>query len=173
MFRKEITTTADDYREIVNFTEYKLRKLPVTTMVVAAILAIASVVLGVTGTLPLIAGVASALVCCAAIIFFPVKIRRTIKNGIKWGIVSINAKRTLEFDGATLSISGGRTDTDISVPWHTVFAIYETEKCFFIYLTFQKAYCVQKNQLTPNEILDVRNYFIKKMGNRFYIKFKR
>ncbi len=173
MFRKEIITTADDYREIVRFTEFKRKKSPIIISIVMAVIAAISLVLAVLNIIPfLIAGIIS-VVCVIVILSFPIRVSITVKNGIKRGKVLLNAKRLVEIDGAYIKITGGRTDTNVCTPWHTVFSVYETAECFIIYITHETAFCMQKRQLTANETLDLRNYFIKKMGDRFHITFKR
>lgn len=94
------------------------------------------------------------------------------KDGIKYGKVALNAKRTFSYDAASVRVFGGRTATDINAQWDTIFKIYEIEKCFIIYFRYNLAFCLPKNQLTPQETLDVRNYFIKKMDGRFVKKCK-
>lgn len=94
------------------------------------------------------------------------------KDGIKYGKVVLNAKRTFSYDAASVRVFGGRTATDINAQWNTIFKIYEIEKCFIIYFRYNLAFCLPKNQLTPQETLNVRNYFIKKMDGRFVKKCK-
>ncbi len=173
MFRKEIITTADDYREIVRFTEFKRKKSPLIISLIMAVSAVVGVVLAVIGIIPFRASAIIAVICLAVVFFFPIKVSITVKNGIRRGKVLLNAKRLVEIDGAYIKITGGRTDTNVCAPWHTVFSVYETEKCFIIYITYETAFCINKKQLSPNEVLDLRNYFIKKMDTRFHITFKR
>lgn len=173
MFKKEIITTADDYREIVRFTSYRRKKLTVPIMIAASALAVIILVLGIIGIIPLVAGIIAALVFLGLALYFPLNTAIIVRNGIKDGKVSLNAKRTFEYDTAAIKIYGGRTETDINALWHTVFAIYETERSFLIYVTFDKAFCLCKTQLDGNEVLSLRNYFIKKLGERYYIMFKR
>ncbi len=173
MFKKVITTTADDYREIVRFTNFRRKKATVPVMIIAAVLAVTSLVLGVIGIIPIIVGIIAAVVFAGVVLYFPISTATTIRNGIKNGKVSINAKRTFEYDTANLKIYGGRTETDINALWHTIFAIYETERSFLIYITFEKAFCLCKDQLDGNEVYKLRNYFMKKLQERYYIMFKR
>ena len=173
MFKKLITTTAEDYREIVRFTNYKRKKLTVPIMIIASVLAVAALVLGIIGIIPIIAGIIAAIFFVGVVLYFPIKTEITVKNGIKNGKVLINAKRTIEYDTTNLKIYGGRTETDINASWHTIFAIYETERSFLIYITFEKAFCLCKDQLDGNEVYKLRNYFMKKLEERYYIMFKR
>lgn len=173
MFKKEIITTADDYREIVRFTNYKRKKATIPIMIASAVLAVVALVLGITGIIPLIAGVIAAVILVGVAISFPARTAVAVKNGIKNGKVAINARRTFEYDASCLKIYGGRTGTDINVPWHTIFAIYETERSFLIYITFETTFCLCKSQLDGNEVYNIRNYFMKKLGERYYIMFKR
>ena len=100
------------------------------------------------------------------------EIRTVCDDGIKYGKVLLNAKRTFSYDTQAVKVVGGRTDTDISFSWNTIFKIYETEKYFFIYFRYDLAYCLPKDQLNMQEVLEVRNYFIKKMEGRFVKKCK-
>ena len=162
MFSKEITTTAEDYRTLVKFTEYSLKKSNNILFITMAVLAVASLVIGLGGIIPLYI---SAAVCLLII-------SKKAKDGIKYGKVVLNAKRTFSYDAASVRVFGGRTATDINAQWNTIFKIYEIEKCFIIYFRYNLAFCLPKNQLTPQETLDVRNYFIKKMDGRFVKKCK-
>lgn len=173
MFRKEIITTAEDYRQLVYFTEFQLKRYPTVIMIIAAALSVAALVIGLIGIIPLLVSLAVCIVCVGVTAFFPLKAAKKAKDGAKYGKVALNAKRTLEYDGVSIRIYGGRTNTDINAPWQTVFAIYELESCFIVYLTFDKAFCISKNQLTVQETVDMRNYFEKKMQERFYLKCKR
>ena len=82
------------------------------------------------------------------------------------------AKRTFSYDFASVRVLGGRTATDINAQWNTIFKIYEVENCFIIYFRYDLAFCLPKNQLTPQDIMNVRNYFTKKMDGRFIKKCK-
>ncbi|MBE6881220.1 MAG: YcxB family protein [Ruminococcaceae bacterium] len=173
MFKKEVITTADDYREIVRFTNFKRKKATVPIMIAASVLATVALILGIIGVIPIIIGIIAAVTFAGVALYFPLSTAVTVKNGIKNGKVSINAKRTFEYDTANLKIYGGRTETDINALWHTIFAIYETERSFLIYITFEKAFCLCKDQLNGNEVYKLRNYFMKKLEERYYIMFKR
>lgn len=173
LFRKEITTTADDYRQLVFFTEFRQKKLTVPLMLILGLLALTALALGIIGIIPLIAGIAAAAVSAAVIVFFPIKTAKTAKDGIKYGKVSINAKRIFEYDTSGIRIYGGRTGTDINAAWETVFSIHELESCFIIYITFRTAFCVPKSQLTMQETVQLRNYFTKRLQHRFYLHCKR
>lgn len=172
MFSKEITTTAEDYRTLVNFTEYSLKKSNNILCIAMAVLAVISLVIGLAGVVPLYISAAVSVLCAAVIITDILLISKKAKDGIKYGKVVLNAKRTFSYDTASIRVFGGRTATDITAPWHTVFKIYEIEKCFIIYFRHDLAFCLPKNQLTPQEILNVRNYFTKKMDGRFIKKCK-
>ena len=162
MFSKEITTTAEDYRTLVKFTEYSLKKSNNILFIAMAVLAVASLVIGLAGIIPLYISAAVCLLCAI--------ISKKAKDGIKYGKVVLNAKRTFSYDAASVRVFGGRTATNINAQWGTIFKIYEIEKCFIIYFRYNLAFCLPKNQLTPQETLDVRNYFIKKMDGRFVKK---
>lgn len=173
MFRKEIITTAEDYKQLVYFTEFQRKKYPTVIIIIAAVLSVAALVIGLIGIIPLLVSLAICVVCLGVIAFFPLKAVKTANDGIKYGKVALNAKRTLEYDGVSIRIYGGRTNTDINAAWQTVFAIYEINECFLVYITFDKAFCISKSQLTVQEAVDMRNYFAKKMQDRFYLKCKR
>lgn len=168
MFKKLITTTADDYKEIVHFTNFRRKKYTVPIMIISGTVGAILLILGLLGILPVVIGIVGATVCLGITLFFPINNAVTVKNGIRRGKVLINAKRTLEYDTTHLKIYGGRTDTDINALWHTIFAIYETERSFLIYITYEKAFCLCKAQLTADEMMKVREYFIKKLGERYY-----
>ena len=172
MFSKEITTTAEDYRTLVKFTEYSLKKSNNILFIAMAVLAVASLVIGLTGIIPLYISAAVCLLCVAVILADVLIISKKAKDGIKYGKVVLNAKRTFSYDAASVRVFGGRTATDINAQWATIFKIYEIEKCFIIYFRYNLAFCLPKNQLTPQETLNVRNYFIKKMDGRFIKKCK-
>lgn len=172
MFSKEITTTAEDYRSLVNFTEFTLKKSNNIICIISAAVAVTVLVVGLAGLMPLyISSLAGA--ACACVIFVTVLlVRKKANDGIKYGKVLLNAKRTFSYDTQTVRVVGGRTGTDISFAWNTIFKIYETQKYFFIYFRYDLAYCLPKELLNMQEVLEVRNYFIKKMGNRFIKKFR-
>lgn len=172
MFSKEITTTAEDYRTLVKFTEYSLKKSNNILFIAMAVLAVASLVIGLAGLIPLYISAAVSVICVAVILTDIILISKKAKDGIKYGKVVLNAKRTFSYDVASVRVFGGRTATDINAQWDTIFKIYEIEKCFIIYFRHDLAFCLPKNQLTPQEILNVRNYFIKKMDGRFIKKCK-
>lgn len=69
------------------------------------------------------------------------------KDGIKYGKVVLNAKRTFSYDAASVRVFGGRTATDINAQWDTIFKIYEIEKCFIIYFRYNLAFCLPKISL--------------------------
>lgn len=169
MFKKEITTTSEDYKNLVYFTEFKQKPYVIPLMVLFIIIAVAMLAFGLFGILPVYISVPIAAVFALASLFFPYKAKLKAKQGIKNGKVALNAKRTLEYDTTGLKIYGGRTETNINMPWNTMFAIYETDKCFIVYLTFQSAFVIGKSQLTLQEVIDMRNYFEKQMQNRFFL----
>lgn len=168
MFKKLITTTAEDYREIVYFTNFRRKKHTIPVMIISGAVGVILLVLGLTGIIPVFIGIPAFVICLGVTLYFPISTSITVKNGVRRGKVSINAKRTIEYDTMNLKIYGGRTETDISALWHTIFAIYETERSFLIYITYEKAFCLCKAQLTADEILKVRSYFAKKLGGRYY-----
>lgn len=172
MFSKEITTTAEDYRTLVNFTEYTLKKSNNILFIVMALLSVATLVIGLAGVIPLYISAAVCLICVAVILTDILLISKKAKDGIKYGKVVLNAKRTFSYDTTSVKVFGGRTATDINAQWNTIFKIYEIEKCFIIYFRHDLAFCLPKNQLTPQEILNTRNYFTKKMDGRFIKKCK-
>ena len=172
MFSKEITTTADDYRTLVKFTEYSLKKSNNILFIAMAVLAVASLVIGLAGMLPLYVTAALFIICVSVILSDILLISKKAKDGIKYGKVALNAKRTFSYDAASVKVFGGRTATDINAQWNTIFKIYEIENCFIIYFRYDLAFCLPINQLTPQETLNVRNYFIKKMDGRFIKKCK-
>lgn len=172
MFSKEITTTAEDYRTLVNFTEYTLKKSNNILCITMAVLAVASLIIGLAGIIQLYISCAISTLCAAVILIDVLLVSKKAKDGIKYGKVVLNAKRTFSYDTASIRVFGGRTATDINAEWHTIFKIYEIEKCFIIYFRHDLAFCLPKNQLTPQEILNVRNYFTKKMDSRFIKKCK-
>lgn len=172
MFSKEITTTADDYRTLVSFTEYTLKKSNNILFIAMAALAVISLVIGLAGIIPLYVSAAVSVICVVVILADVFRISKKAKDGIKYGKVVLNAKRTFSYDAASIRVFGGRTATDINAQWDTIFKIYEVEKCFIIYFRYDLAFCLPKNQLTPQETLNVRNYFVKKMDGRFIKKCK-
>lgn len=68
MFSKEITTTAEDYRTLVKFTEYSLKKSNNILFIAMAVLAVASLVIGLAGLIPLYISAAVCLICVAVIL---------------------------------------------------------------------------------------------------------
>ncbi len=168
MFKKLITTTAEDYREIVYFTNFRRKRHTVPIMIISAVVGIILLLLGIIGVIPVFVGIPAFAVCLGVTLFFPINTAVTVKNGIRRGKVSINAKRTVEYDTMNLKIYGGRTETDINASWHTIFAVYETDRSFLIYITYEKAFCLCKSQLNGDEILKIRNYFAKKLGGRYF-----
>ena len=68
MFSKEITTTAEDYRTLVKFTEYSLKKSNNILFIAMAVLAVASLVIGLAGIIPLYISAAVCLLCVAVIL---------------------------------------------------------------------------------------------------------
>lgn len=68
MFSKEITTTAEDYRTLVKFTEYSLKKSNNILFITMAVLAVASLVIGLGGIIPLYISAAVCLLCTAVIL---------------------------------------------------------------------------------------------------------
>ena len=172
MFSKEITTTAEDYRSLVSFTEFTLKKSNNIICIIAAAVAVAVLVIGLAGLIPLYVSGAVGAVCACVILVTALLVKKKADDGIKYGKVLLNAKRTFRYDTQAVRVFGGRTDTDISFSWNTIFKIYETEKYFFIYFRYDLAYCLPKDQLTMQEALEVRNYFIKKMEGRFVKKCK-
>lgn len=172
MFSKEITTTAEDYRTLVNFTEYTLKKSNNILCISMAVLAVISLIIGLAGIIPLYISGAVSVLCAAVIIVNILLVSKKAKDGIKYGKVVLNAKRTFSYDTTSVRVFGGRTATDINAQWNTIFKIYEIEKCFIIYFRYDLAFCLPKNQLTPQEILNARNYFTKKMDGRFIKKCK-
>ena len=68
MFSKEITTTAEDYRTLVKFTEYSLKKSNNILFIAMAVLAVASLVIGLAGIIPLYISAAVCLICVAVIL---------------------------------------------------------------------------------------------------------
>ena len=172
MFSKEITTTAEDYRTLVSFTEYTLKKSNNILCISMAALAVISLIIGLAGIIPLYISGAVSVLCAAVIIVNILLVSKKAKDGIKYGKVVLNAKRTFSYDTTSVRVFGGRTATDINAQWNTIFKIYEIEKCFIIYFRYDLAFCLPKNQLTPQEILNARNYFTKKMDGRFIKKCK-
>ena len=172
MFSKEITTTAEDYRTLVSFTEYTLKKSNNILCISMAVLAVISLIIGLAGIIPLYISGAVSILCAAVIIVNILLVSKKAKDGIKYGKVVLNAKRTFSYDTTSVRVFGGRTATDINAQWNTIFKIYEIEKCFIIYFRYDLAFCLPKNQLTPQEILNARNYFTKKMDGRFIKKCK-
>ena len=168
MFKKLITTTAEDYREIVYFTNFRRKKHTVPIMIISAVVGVILLILGIIGIIPIFIGIPAFVICLGVTLFFPISTAITVKNGIRRGKVLISAKRTVEYDTMNLKIYGGRTDTDINALWHTIFAIYETQRSFLIYITYEKAFCLCKSQLTADEVLKVRQYFVKKLGGRYF-----
>ena len=168
MFSKEITTTAEDYRTLVKFTEYSLKKSNNILFIAMAVLAVASLVIGLAEIIPLYISAAVCLICVAVILTDILLISKKAKDGIKYGKVVLNAS----YDTASVRVFGGRTATDINAQWNTIFKIYEIENCFIIYFRYDLAFCLPKNQLTPQDIMNVRNYFTKKMDGRFIKKCK-
>ncbi len=168
--KKDITTTADDYREIVHFTEFHRKKSNYLIIALSIVLAAAGVLLGVLNVYPIWVGIIIAAVCLMLIPIVFIRINKKVKDGIKYGKVALNATRTLELTPSSINIFGGRTETDVSAKWDTVFAVYELEKSFIIYLTQNSAFCVNKAQLSLNEIYDMRNEFIRRIRNRFFKK---
>ena len=94
MFSKEITTTAEDYRTLVKFTEYSLKKSNNILFITMAVLAVASLVIGLAGIIPLYISAAVCLLCTAVILADVLIISKKAKDGIKYGKVVLNAKRT-------------------------------------------------------------------------------
>lgn len=172
MFAKEITTTAEDYRTLVKFTEYSLKKSNNILCIAMAALAVISLVIGLAGIIPLYISGAISILCAAVVLTDALLVSKKAKDGIKYGKVALNAKRTFSYDTTSVKVFGGRTATDINAQWNTIFKIYEIEKCFIIYFRHDLAFCLPKNQLTPQEILNTRNYFTKKMDGRFIKKCK-
>ena len=168
MFKKLITTTAEDYREIVYFTNFRRKKHTIPVMIISGAVGVILLLLGIFGIIPIFIGIPAFIICLGVTLFFPISTAVTVKNGIRRGKVLINAKRTVEYDTMNLKIYGGRTDTDINALWHTIFAIYETQRSFLIYITYEKAFCLCKAQLTADETLKVRQYFAKKLGERYF-----
>lgn len=173
MFKKEIITTADDYKRLVYFTQFSLKKYPTVVITAASILIIASIIIGIIGIIPILIAAAICAVLFGIIAFFPLFAAKKAKDGIKYGKVAINAKRTFEYDTAGIKIYGGRTETNINAAWNTLFAIYELDDCFIIYITYEAAFIISKSQLTLPEAIQMRNYFEKRMQNRFFLRCKR
>ena len=98
MFSKEITTTAEDYRTLVKFTEYSLKKSNNILFITMAVLAVASLVIGLGGIIPLYISAAVCLLCTAVILADVLIISKKAKDGIKYGKVVLNAKRTFSYD---------------------------------------------------------------------------
>ena len=98
MFSKEITTTAEDYRTLVKFTEYSLKKSNNILFIAMAVLAVASLVIGLAGIIPLYISAAVCLLCAAVILADVLIISKKAKDGIKYGKVVLNAKRTFSYD---------------------------------------------------------------------------
>ncbi|MBQ8932132.1 MAG: YcxB family protein [Ruminiclostridium sp.] len=168
MFKKLVTTTAEDYREIVRFTNFKRKKYTVPVMIISAVVGVILLLLGIIGIIPIFVGIPAFVICLGVTLYFPVSTEITVKNGIKRGKVLISAKRTIEFDTMTFKIYGGRTDTDINASWHTIFAVYETDRSFLIYITYEKAFCLCKAQLTSDEVLRLRDNFAKRLDGRYF-----
>ncbi len=168
LFEKEITTTADDYRSIVRFTEYRLKKLPKITMISCFLLCNVAVILGLFGIIPFPYWLIVGALFVLAAAYFPIKVAVTVKNGIKYGKVAINTKRKFSLDTVGIRLVGGRTGTNISAPWETLFAVYEINECFLIYFRHDSVFCIAKNQLTLPQVTELRNHFIKRLGQRFF-----
>ncbi len=177
MFRKEITTTADDFKRIVLFTEYGRKKINIILIAIFITLAVAGLILGIIniiGSQLIVAliGFGLFLICGVAALFVHLRILKLIKDGVKYGKVTLNEKRIFEYDTEAVKIHGGRKGTDVTALWHTIFAIYELDDCFIIYITYRTAFCVPKNQLSGNESYTLRTYFQKRLQERFYLKTK-
>ncbi len=170
--KKEITTTAQDYKYLVQFTEFYRKKSNFLLMMGGTVLAVASLILGALNIIPLWLGIALAVVFLMTIPFVLLKIRKKIKDGIKYGKVVLNTTRTLELTGAGIKIYGGRTDTNVEAGWNTIFAVYELENCFLLYITHDTAFCINKSQLLLTESYELRSEFIKRLKHRFFKRCK-
>ena len=114
MFSKEITTTAEDYRSLVSFTEFTLKKSNNIICIIAAAVAVAVLVIGLAGLIPLYVSGAVGAVCACVILVTALLVKKKADDGIKYGKVLLNAKRTFSYDTQAVKVVGGRTDTDIS-----------------------------------------------------------
>ncbi|MCH5324618.1 MAG: YcxB family protein [Eubacterium sp.] len=170
--KKDITTTAEDYKYVVYFTEYYRKKSNFLLMMLGALLAVVALTMGAVGVYPWWIGIIAAVVFLSIIPIILFRIQKKIKDGVKYGKVTLNTTRTVEFNGTDIHIYGGRTATDVSVRWDKVFAVYELEHCFLIYLTPDSAFCINKSQLLLNEAYEMRNEFIKRLRHRFYKRCK-
>lgn len=169
--RREVTSTAEDYRQLVRFTRYKLAVLPKIIMFIFPVLSLLVILLTVFGVLPLFVGIPLAAVIAGCIIIVPIQTKRiedrTVRNANSLGVT-----RTIELDTAVMRIYGGRTHTNIEMPWQLMFAVYETDDYFFVYLKQDSVFIISKTGMQLTDIYDMRNEFIKRMQNRYYKKFR-
>lgn len=170
-FEKEIVTTADDFRELVHFTQL-IKKWWVRPLIVLLTLCgTVFLTLSIMGILlPLWAGIAIAVLCAAGISVFFLRVNKLAKEGIQYGAVSVGNKRTVIINHNGIYVKGGRTNTNAFSPWETIFAAYDRKKCYIIYLTIASTFVISKSQLSLTEQYEVTTAFQKKLGKRYYKK---
>lgn len=67
-------------------------------------------------------------------------------------------------DGFAMYQCGGDTESSADIKYSAVFKIFETKEFFYIYLTQNQAYIVEKSTLEGGTPYDLREMFIKSVG---------
>ncbi len=170
--KKEITTSAEDYKQLVHFTEYRQKKSNIMMIAASCVAAAIVITLTILNIIPPVVGIVAAVIFLSEIPITIIRVNKKVKDGVKYGKVVLNTTRTLEITGMGIRIYGGRTATDVTAKWDTIFAIYELKNCFLLYLTHDSAFCINKSQLLMTDIYEMRKEFIKRLKNRFYKRCK-
>ena len=100
MFSKEITTTAEDYRSLVSFTEFTLKKSNNIICIIAAAVAVAVLVTGLAGLIPLYVSGAVGAVCACVILVTALLVKKKADDGIKYGSAERKKDIQLRYTGS-------------------------------------------------------------------------
>lgn len=168
LFKAEITTTPEDIKELVFFTQVIKKWWVRPLMILLMILSVFLLTIGFFNIIPIWSGITVLLLTICYISGCFINVKRLTKQSIRSGTVALSNKRTLTFHNDSLELSGGRTNTYVKKSWDTIYEAFERKNCYIIYITITTAFVIHKSQLDLQQRYELSDCLIKSLGHRYH-----
>lgn len=171
--RFENRMTEEDYLEAAYFEAYHRRKGWKNPYIQCVILAVLLLPIGVYcigkegGMYRLFETVSFAWVgiTAVALLFSRLTLKKRCHNFVKKNEKRVTRPVTLELtDDGIYSISGGKRNYH---KWKKAERAYEWKNNFFLMVNGEEAVFISKREKTPEQLQDIRDFLIEKLGDRF------